>query len=258
MMNINEDNQNRFLVILPTYNEAENISGIVSELMALYDQIDVLVVDDNSPDGTGDLVEMLSTGIYRNRLFIIRNETKSGLGRAYIQGFYWGIERNYGFSIEMDADGSHQPKDLSKLLSLIAEKSEIDLIIGSRWIAGGTVENWPLYRKLLSKSANHYSRIVLGMSIKDMTSGFRLFRNTVFDLIDLSEVRSQGFSFQIEMTLAVSRHGRTISEVPISFVERINGVSKMDNRIILEAITLVTLWGVRKRLQEFSVYRKQH
>jgi len=241
----------RFLVILPTYNEVQSAPGVVSQLLDAYTQIDILVVDDNSPDGTADAIHSLLNDAYKDRLFIISNELKLGLGSAYISGIRWSINRGYAFSIEMDADGSHQPKDLLNLLNQVTINPEIDLVIGSRWIPGGSVENWPLYREWLSRLANLYSRLILGVHVHDMTSGFRIFRNSIFELIDLSEVKSQGFSFQIEMTLLVSRLGKTISEVPISFLEREYGVSKMNYKIIFEAITLVTYWGMKKRLADF-------
>jgi dolichol-phosphate mannosyltransferase len=247
----NKERLERFLVIIPTYNEVQSVPVVVTQLLDVYSQIDILVVDDNSPDGTADAIYSLRNNFYGDRLFIISNEYKLGLGPAYISGIRWSLERNYAFSVEMDADGSHRPKDLFNLLKQVEVNPEIDLVIGSRWIPGGSVENWPLYREWLSRLANLYSRLILGVRVHDMTSGFRIFRNSIFELIDLSEVKSHGFSFQIEMTLLVSNLGKNISEVPISFLERESGVSKMNYKIIFEAITRVTVWGIKKRLADY-------
>ncbi len=227
---------NKHLVIIPTYNEIENLPIIVGRLFENNSNVDLLIVDDNSPDGTGQLADEIASK--DKRVTVLHRTEKNGLGRAYLAGFKRAFERGYEFVIEMDADGSHRPEDLPKLIA-----QEADLVIGSRWTKGGKTENWPLSRKLISRTGNLYVRIMLGAKIKDATAGFRVYRSSLLQKIDLDSIASQGYSFQVEMTWASLRAGATVREVPIVFVERVIGASKMTTAIVVEALWLVTKLG---------------
>ena len=241
------------LICIPTYNESEcilklltRLDGVRSEiLLPLGVSADVLVIDDNSPDGTADLV--IERGLTWVR--VLRRREKNGLGPAYIAGFREGLAANYDFIVEMDADLSHQPEALGDMLIPILE-SKADLTIGTRWMPGGKVVNWPLSRQLISRIGTGYARIALRLDLRDITSGYRVFRRNVIEAIDLDTVEAKGYGFQIEMALRTIQLGFHVIEVPITFVERVGGVSKMNRRIMAEALWKVTLWGLiraRKR-----------
>ena len=230
------------LVIIPTYNEANNISAIVQKTLRLDDNFSVLVVDDGSPDGTGDIVEDLQES-HGDRLFLIRREGKQGLGTAYIRGFKFALERDFDVVCEMDADFSHNPDDLPRLLQAV--KDGADLAIGSRYLNGVRVVNWPLSRLILSYGASIYARIITRMPVKDVTAGFKCFRRSVLEGIELDKVRSNGYSFQVEMNYRAWKAGYSIVEIPIVFTERIQGTSKMTRTIVREAAFKV--WELRIR-----------
>ena len=231
---------NRTLVVVPTYNERENIAEITARVLRSAPGVDVLVVDDNSPDGTGALASALASG--HDRINVLHRAGKEGLGAAYRAGFSWGLERGYERLVEMDADGSHQPEQLERLLAAL---SEADLVLGSRWVRGGSVVNWPLRRKLLSQGGSLYARMALGLPVRDITGGFRAFTADALREIGYLDVLSQGYCFQIDMLWRAYSSGLRISEVPITFVERVHGESKMSSGIVKEAILRVTLWGLR-------------
>ncbi len=231
------------LVIVPTYQERDNLPLIVDRVRASAPEAHILVADDNSPDGTGALADELARD--DERVHVLHRERKQGLGAAYIAGFRWGLDHGYGTLIEMDADGSHQPEELPRLLAALRTA---DVALGSRWVPGGTVRNWPKSREALSRSANTYARILLGIPVRDATGGYRAYRARVLQSFDLEDVRSQGYCFQIELTLRALRRGFRVVEVPIEFVERQLGASKMSRAIVLEALWRVTLWGAQSRL----------
>ncbi len=233
------------LVIVPTYNERDNIGEVVRRLFdAAGDSVDLLIVDDGSPDGTSDLVRELSQGPHG--IHLIERSGKQGLGTAYIAGFKWAIEHGYSAVIEMDADLSHDPADVPRLLEALVPA---DLAIGSRYVPGGGVENWSKVRQMLSASGNLYARLWLGFPVRDATSGFRAYRLSMLAEQDLDTVRSEGYAFQIEMTRRIYKAGGRIVEVPIIFVERVAGRSKMSKKIVVEALTQVTRWGINDRFR---------
>jgi dolichol-phosphate mannosyltransferase len=219
------------LVVIPTYNEAENIGSILDGLKSL--DCDVLVVDDGSPDGTAQIVRNLG-------IEVIERKGKQGLGSAYREGFSLAIDRGYTYVIQMDADGSHQIKDLKKMMEWI---ESADLLIGSRWVKDGQIANWSKFRIYLSKSANAYANLLLSLGIKDTTSGFRIYTSALLRKMEISTIRSEGYCFQIEMTRRALSRGGSVAEVPITFIERIHGVSKMSVAIALEAVVRITAWG---------------
>jgi len=227
------------LVIIPTYNECENIPDIVPDVLARDERLHVLVVDDNSPDGTGQLADDLAR-THTGRVFVLHREAKEGLGQAYLAGFRWALERDFDLVFEMDADFSHNPEHLPDFLTAI---TDADLVLGSRYISGVNVVNWPMSRLLLSYNANLYSRIVTGLPLKDATGGFKCFRRKVLEAIDLDAVRSNGYSFQIEMSFRAFKKGFRLKEIPIVFVDRQSGASKMSKKIVREAIWMV--WRLR-------------
>jgi len=225
----------RALVIIPTYNEAMNVGNLVPQVLAQDARLDVLVVDDSSPDGTGQLAAALAQ--QHPRVHVLHRDGKRGLGTAYVTGFRWALERGYDYVFEMDADFSHDPSHLKDFLKAVGEA---DLVIGSRYLGGKvTVVNWPMGRLLLSYSANIYARWVTGLSIWDLTGGFKCFRKQVLETIDLSQVRSNGYAFQIEMSVRAWRKGFRLKEIPIVFVDRTEGDSKMNRAIVREAIWMV-------------------
>jgi dolichol-phosphate mannosyltransferase len=227
------------LIIVPTYNELENLPIIVAGILAKAPEVNILVADDDSPDGTGPLADRLADE--DSRVFVMHRTEKAGLGAADLAGFAWGIERGYELLVEMDADGSHRPEDLPKLL---AAAETADLTIGSRWVKGGSVVNWPLSRKLISRTGNTYANIMLRSGINDMTAGFRAYKTSFLTKLDLTGVAARGYGFQVEMAWRSKRAGAKIVEVPITFVERIHGESKMSSGIVAEALWLVTKWGL--------------
>jgi dolichol-phosphate mannosyltransferase len=230
------------LVVIPTYNERENIGPIVERLHAALPEVHALVVDDNSPDGTGDLADAMAAA--DKRVHVLHRTEKAGLGAAYIAGFGWALERDYGVVVEMDADGSHAPEDLPRLLDALGDA---DLAIGSRYVPGGKTVNWAKRRELLSRCANIYSKLALGARVNDMTGGFRAFRRAVLEKIKLHNVASQGYCFQIDLAWRAIEAGFTVVEVPITFTEREHGQSKMSGDIVREALLRVTKWGLRRR-----------
>lgn len=234
----------RTLVVLPTYQEAENIADVLGQIRAALPGASVLVVDDGSPDGTADLAEGVAETL--GQINVLRRSAKSGLGSAYRAGFAWGIERGYEALIEMDADLSHDPRSLPSLVAPLHRG--IDLSIGSRYVEGGSTPAWTWHRLLLSKSGNRYAGIVLRLGVRDATAGFRAYRASLLQRIELDEVRAEGYGFQIEMTYETRLAGGSITEVPIAFTDRIRGTSKMSSRIVVEALLLVTWWGVRDRI----------
>ncbi|MCK0440706.1 polyprenol monophosphomannose synthase [Gordonia alkaliphila] len=237
------------LVVIPTFNERDNLPRIVERLLNALSDIHVLVVDDSSPDGTGQIAEGLAAADEAGRIHVMHRTVKDGLGKAYLAGFAWGLERDYPVIIEMDADGSHAPEQLHRLLAGINEGA--DLVIGSRYVPGGELVNWPKRREVLSKGANTYARMALGSSIKDITAGYRAYRAPVLRAIGLDEVDSAGYCFQIDLAWRTLRHGFTVREVPITFTEREIGESKMDGGVILESFLNVARWGWQGRTARF-------
>ena len=231
-----------YLVIIPTYNEAESLPILVRELFVLPKDFNYLVVDDGSPDGTADICQKLKSEI--PTLEILRRSKKSGLGSAYRDGYRYALEKNFDAVIQIDADGSHQVSDLPKLLSKFESNSSVDLVIGSRWIKGGSVLNWSKHREALSRLANIYSNFLLGLGVKDSTAGFRIYKTSAITKLNLGNIKSEGYCFQIEMTREIKKIGGVISEVPITFVERQFGKSKMSGKIVIEAMLRVTYWGL--------------
>ena len=235
------DDLGRVLVIVPTYDERENLRPIAERLFAAVPTADLLVVDDGSPDGTGEVADQLVRE--DRRVHVLHRRAKAGLGAAYTAGFAWARERGYDVVVEMDADGSHSPEQLP---SLLAALHGADLVLGSRWVPGGQVVNWPATRELLSRGGNAYTRTVLGLPLRDATGGFRAYRRTVLDALPLGEVASQGYCFQVDLARQTHQAGFTVVEVPITFVERVRGESKMSRAIVLEALWRVTWWGLRR------------
>lgn len=232
----------RTLVVMPTYNEISNLHSMIQRIQTSNPQVDILVVDDNSPDGTGQAAQQLADS--DTSVFVLHRPGKGGLGAAYRAGFAWGIDHKYDVLVEMDADGSHQPEQLPLLLEAIPDA---DLVLGSRWVPGGSVVNWPLSRKILSLGGNLYTRIMLGISVKDATGGFRAFKVETVHKIGLLSATAQGYVFQVDNTFRTARAGLKIVEVPIEFVERVSGVSKMSKNIVVEAMLQVTVWAWKYR-----------
>jgi len=230
----------KYLVVIPTYNEAPTITKIVSEILELNSDLSILIVDDSSPDGTQTIVREIFSSEPRVNLLV--RSMKEGLGLAYLAGFEWAFSREFDFIVEMDADGSHRPEDLLKLLK---SSSGADLVIGSRWVDGGEVLNWPWLRRLISRTGNRYAKLMLGTKILDMTSGFRIYRTKFLQELVALPVSSHGYSFQVELAFRASKLGQVIEE-PITFVERVEGKSKMTLAIVLEALAKVTFWGVKR------------
>jgi dolichol-phosphate mannosyltransferase len=235
----------RVVVVIPTYDEAANLAWIVGRLHAAQPGVDVLVVDDNSPDGTGAIADELAAA--DPRVHVLHRTAKGGLGAAYVAGFAWALAAGYDVVGEMDADGSHQPEQLHRLLEALRSA---DLVIGSRWVAGGSVVNWPLRREALSRGGNLYVRLLLGIDVRDATAGFRVFRRAALEKIDLASVRSTGYVFQTDLVTRCLRHGLVVREVPIEFVERERGESKMSGPVAVESLKRITQWGVRERWEQ--------
>ncbi|HEX6446819.1 MAG TPA: polyprenol monophosphomannose synthase [Streptosporangiales bacterium] len=231
----------RVLVVIPTYNERDNLESIVGRLRSAVPSADVLVVDDGSPDGTGEIADRLAAA--DTAVNVLHRDGKQGLGRAYVAGFHWGLDRHYDVFVEMDADGSHQPEQLPSLLTALADA---DVVIGSRWVSGGVVRNWPRHRWVLSRGANVYTRLALRIPVRDATAGYRAYRAGVLQKIHIDDVASQGYCFQIDLVLRALRAGFRVVEVPIEFIERVEGTSKMSTQIMAEAFLRVAMWGVRR------------
>jgi dolichol-phosphate mannosyltransferase len=238
------------LVVVPTYDERENLEPIVARVRASVPDAHLLVADDNSPDGTGQIADALAAA--DDHVHVLHREGKAGLGAAYLAGFAWGLERGYQVIVEMDADGSHRPEQLPDLLAGLADA---DVVLGSRWVPGGRVVNWPVHRKLISRGGTTYARLALGVRIHDITGGFRAFRAEALRSLDLHDVASQGYCFQIDLAWRAVQRGLRVREVPITFVERERGQSKMSGAIVRESLVLVTTWGVRHRLAELRRLR---
>lgn len=234
----------RVLVCIPTYQEAENIATILRRVRASVPSADVLVIDDGSPDGTADLAQALGREV--GQVDVLRRTEKAGLGKAYRAGFAIGLERGYEAMVEIDADLSHDPAALPSLLHAVEDGA--DLAIGSRYVPGGHIPNWKWHRKALSRWGNRYAATVLGVGVRDITAGYRVYRADMLRVMELDTVRADGYGFQIEMTYRVAQHEGRIVEVPIDFVDRTLGMSKMSGNIIFEALTLVTWWGLRDRV----------
>ena len=232
----------RCVMVIPTYNESENIEWIVGRLRAAQPGVDVLVIDDNSPDGTGAIADRMAAA--DDAVSVVHRTQKAGLGAAYLHGFDVALRRGYDVIGEMDADGSHQPEELHLLLEAL---ETADLVIGSRWVPGGSVRNWPRRRELLSRGGNAYVQMLLGIEVKDATAGFRLFRRATLEKIDLSQVRSTGYVFQTDLVARTLRADLTVREVPIEFVERVRGGSKMSGAVATESLRRITRWGLRER-----------
>ncbi|WP_307847529.1 polyprenol monophosphomannose synthase [Streptomyces sp. F63] len=232
------------LVIIPTYNEAGNIKPIVDRVRSAVPEAHVLVADDNSPDGTGKLADELAAE--DGHVHVLHRRGKEGLGAAYLAGFRWGIEQGYGVLVEMDADGSHQPEELPRLLTAL---KGADLVLGSRWVAGGRIVNWPRSRQLISRGGSVYSRLLLDVPVRDVTGGYRAFRAETLSGLGMDDVASQGYCFQVDLAWRAVRAGFHVVEVPITFVEREIGDSKMSRDIFVEALWRVTAWGVGARAQ---------
>ncbi|GGO50867.1 MULTISPECIES: polyprenol monophosphomannose synthase [Streptomyces] len=231
------------LVIIPTYNEAENIQAIVGRVRTAVPEAHVLVADDNSPDGTGKIADEVAAE--DDQVHVLHRKGKEGLGAAYLAGFTWGLEHGYGVLVEMDADGSHQPEELPRLLTAL---KGADLVLGSRWVPGGRVVNWPKSREFLSRGGSTYSRLLLDVPVRDVTGGYRAFRRETLEGLGLSDVASQGYCFQVDLARRAIKAGYHVVEVPITFVERELGDSKMSRDIVAEALWRVTAWGVGERV----------
>jgi dolichol-phosphate mannosyltransferase len=237
----------RVVMVIPTYDEADNIGWLVGRLRIAEPSVDVLVVDDNSPDGTGALADELAAA--DPAVHVLHRPGKGGLGAAYLAGFAWALDAGYDVVGEMDADGSHQPEQLHRLLEALAGSSSegADLVIGSRWIPGGSVVNWPRRREALSRGGNLYVRVLLGIDVRDATAGFRVFRRSALEKIDLASVQSTGYVFQTDLVTRCLRAGLAVREVPIEFVERVRGDSKMSGAVATESLRRITRWGLRER-----------
>lgn len=234
------------LVVIPTYNEAANIGPIIDAVVAVLPLADVLVVDDASPDGTADRVEAIAATHRAGRVEVLRRSRKAGLGTAYVEGFRWGAARGHDVLVQMDADFQHDPRSLPDLLAAVDDGA--DMAVGSRYVAGGSVPSaWPWFRKALSRAGNRYARTMLRLPVNDVTAGFRAHRQALLERLDLDTIRADGYGFQIELTYSARRAGAQVVEVPIQFGERTRGESKMSLRIVIEALWLVTRWGVRRR-----------
>ena len=234
----------RVLVVVPTYNEALNIREAVTGILEHVPTAHVLIADDNSPDGTGVIADDLAS--QDERIYVLHRPGKQGLGAAYLDGFRWALDRDYDVVVEMDADGSHRPQDLPALLAVLESRDGVGLVLGSRWVAGGQVVNWPRRRLLLSRGGNLYTKAMLGLPVADATGGFRAFRAETLRRIDLNSVESQGYCFQVDLARRAVAAGIGVREVPITFVERARGESKMSGAIVREALWRVTVWGAQR------------
>ena len=235
------------LVIIPTYNESESLPGVLERLRRAVPEAHVLVADDNSPDGTGALADALAAK--DDHVHVLHRAGKEGLGKAYLAGFAWGLERGYDVIVEMDADGSHRPEELPRLLAQIPHA---DVVLGSRWVPGGSVVNWPASRRVLSQGGSLYTRLALGIPTRDATGGYRAYRASALRALDLATVESNGYCFQIDLLWRALQRGLIVREVPITFVEREAGTSKMSGRIVREALLNVARWGASYRWGQVS------
>lgn len=241
------DGLGRVVMVIPTYNEADNLAWIVGRLRAAQPGVDVLILDDSSPDGTGAIADELAAA--DPQVSVIHRTEKAGLGAAYLHGFAEALSRGYDVIGEMDADGSHQPEQLHRLLDALRSA---DLVIGSRYVPGGSVVNWPLSRRVLSEGGNLYVRLLLGLRVRDATAGYRVFRRATLEAIDLGSVESAGYVFQTDLAYRTARAGLKIAEVPIEFVERMRGDSKMSGSVASESLKRITAWGLRERREQLQ------
>jgi dolichol-phosphate mannosyltransferase len=232
-------------MVVPTYDEADNLAWLVGRILASVPHADVLVVDDSSPDGTGAIADRMAA--QEPRIQVLHRPTKEGLGKAYLAGFRWALAHDYDVIGEIDADGSHQPEQLPRLLAAL---EAADLVIGSRWVPGGSVTNWAFTRELLSRGGNLYTRLLLGIHVRDATAGYRLFRRTTLEKIDLDDVSSYGYVFQADLAFRTLRAGLRVVEVPIEFVERVRGDSKMTRDVATESLLRITRWGLSERRRQ--------
>ena len=230
------------LVVIPTYDERDNLDRILDRLRAAVPMAQALIVDDASPDGTGELADDRAAA--DAQVHVLHRSGKEGLGPAYIAGFRWGLQRGFDAFVEMDADGSHAPEELPRLLAALGEA---DVVLGSRWVPGGSVVDWPRRRELLSRGGNAYARLMLGLPVRDATGGFRVYRRAVLETVELADVASAGYCFQVDVLWRAWQAGFKVVEVPIRFVERTAGVSKMSRDVVKEALVKITVWGVRSR-----------
>jgi dolichol-phosphate mannosyltransferase len=235
------------LVVVPTYNELESLPVIIAGIRRAEPDIQILIADDNSPDGTGEVADLISSN--DDSVHVLHRTVKAGLGAAYLDAFTWAKAKGYDVVVEMDADGSHRPADLTKILDALTNN---DVVLGSRWIKDGEVINWPKSRELLSRGGNLYTRLWLGIPIHDATGGFRAYRMTALNEMNIDQVESQGYCFQVDMAWRAMKAGLRVAEVPITFVERELGESKMDSSIVKEALWRVTQWGIEKRLSDLK------
>jgi dolichol-phosphate mannosyltransferase len=233
------------LVVLPTYNEAENIDRVLRRIRGALEGATVLVVDDGSPDGTADIAERVGKEL--GRIEVLRRDHKSGLGSAYRDGFRWGLQRGFDACVEMDADLQHEPEALPALVAPLSQGH--DLVIGSRYVRGGSIPDWTLSRRLLSRGGNIYASALLGLGVADSTAGFRAYSSTVLEGLDLDRIKAEGYGFQIEMTYQTKRSGASVIEIPIRFLDRVDGESKMSAFIVFEALALVTWWGAQRLVE---------
>lgn len=238
----------RILTIIPTYNELDSLPKTLGRLRSAVPASDVLVADDNSPDGTGALADRIAAE--DPQVHVLHRQGKEGLGAAYIAGFRWALERDYDVIVEMDADGSHRPEQLPALLAAV--DGGADLVIGSRWVKGGSVVNWPFYRQLISRTGSTYARLMLGLQLKDITAGYRAFRRTTLEKLDFDAIESRGYGFQVDLAWRVAKMGLKVVEVPVTFVERELGSSKMSGNIVVEAMLNVTKWGLAERWNQLT------
>jgi dolichol-phosphate mannosyltransferase len=242
----------RLLMVVPTYDEADNLAWLVARILASVPHADVLVVDDSSPDGTGAIADRMAAE--EPRIQVLHRPTKEGLGKAYLAGFRWALAHDYDVIGEIDADGSHQPEQLPQLLAAL---EDADLVIGSRWVPGGSVTNWAFTRELLSRGGNLYTRLLLGINVRDATAGYRLFRRTTLEKIDLDDVSSYGYVFQADLAFRTLRAGLRVVEVPIEFVERVRGDSKMTRDVATESLRRITRWGLSERRRQLRERRSR-
>ena len=235
-----------YLICIPTYNEAENIRGVIERTLATgIPGLSILVIDDGSPDGTANIVEAMAQELSNPRIHLLRRNSKSGLGPAYLAAFAWALAHSFDYVVEMDADGSHQPEELGRLLEA---SRDADLVLGTRWMTGGKVENWPFYRRAISRIGTWYAEIALKVPYKDLTGGYRVLSKKLLETIDLPSIQTLGYGFQIEIAMRAFDAGLKVAEVPITFIERTQGRSKMSRRIVFEALERTTIWGFQRRL----------
>lgn len=235
---------NRVVVVMPTYNEIDNLGTTLAGIFSCTHGADVLVVDDNSPDGTGKMADFIAQG--EPRLHVLHRKAKNGLGPAYLDGFHWALQQRYDVICEMDMDGSHRPQDLARMLDVVERNPHVDLVIGSRRVRGGQTVNWPLLRDVISRTGSWYARCMLALPVHDVTAGFRAYRASLLQQIDLENIEANGYVFQVDMTRRAHQAGANILEIPIAFIERTQGKSKMGTGIVLEAMLRVTAWGAER------------